>query len=64
MKWIIDLSDQNNKLAEKSTNLLTNSKGIYVAVGNIPVEEPVRVLSIYETQDHKNGRQKPCSKSC
>ena len=42
------------------TDPLTNTKRIDIAVGDIPVEEPVRVLGGHETgQDQKNKRKVP-----
>lgn len=45
------------------TNPLANAERVYVAVGHIPVEEPVRVFSVYkshESQNQNNGTEMPC----
>lgn len=48
----------------RSTNLLTNTEGVYVTIGDIPVEEPIRIFSSNKSQNNKDGVENPGRNSC
>lgn len=57
-KSYVELSSSNIACIEEkivNTNLLTNTEWIYVPVGYVPVEKPVRILGSCKTQNQKKG---------
>ena len=47
----------------RTTNLLTDTEGVYVTIGDIPVEEPIRIFSTNKSQKNKDGVENPCRNS-